>query len=526
MFEDFNIGKKDRYCLLFILIFSCLLVGYYINFNYALGVACSDVYIYLLNSLYYAGYNVNVAENIFLSPVICFLTSLIFRLGLVDKLAIYIVTGAFAIFGNIGLYLLLKRFFDETLSLTGTIIYSSLTLYLTWLANGTLDIPAVSMVIWIVLLGHIALKDNPKFYVPLIIFLILGFFTRYPILLTYPAFLLYYLIEKGFKIEREDAKYILIGLVIAIMISAIVFSVILSVGNGEFEAQSQISSGMHGTLGSQNDPAYNPDYSYYLMNMLNFVSNSHTYFDGNPVLENATPLSWAMLAILVIGMGLWLNDHKRKIKKSDVLAAAVFIIGIFSFAKVSSVITITLILFGLFLMGRKSENKIEYFMLGWILSNFIFYSYNPVKVNRYILPVFPAIIYFVILSIRTINDHAQINRNIIPAVLITLFIVQAFAFTVTFEPTTQYKAVEDVSDYIIDTNPDYEKINIGVYNIRPFSWWLGNNITGIPSGNQTAIDESNVTYYISNHPLDNLTNYTEIKEFNEIHLYEKTNFLS
>lgn len=129
-------------------------------------------------------------------------------MGFVDKLAIYLVTGAFAIFGNIGFYLLLKRFFNEYLSLTGTIIYSGLTLYLTWLANGTLDVPAVSMIIWIALLEYLAMKENPKYFTPFIIFFTLGFFTRYSILLTFPAYALYYVLEKGFKID-SNAKNIL-----------------------------------------------------------------------------------------------------------------------------------------------------------------------------------------------------------------------------------------------------------------------------------------------------------------------------
>ena len=128
MFENFNINKKDKYYLLFIIAFSTLLVAYYIHFNDIIGISCSDVYVYLLNALYYTGTNVHSTNFIHLSPLICFLTSLFFRVGFVDKLSIYIVTGAFAIFGNIGFYLLLKKFFNENLSLTGTILYSTFSL--------------------------------------------------------------------------------------------------------------------------------------------------------------------------------------------------------------------------------------------------------------------------------------------------------------------------------------------------------------------------------------------------------------
>ena len=105
--------------------------------------------------------------------------------------------------------------------------------------------------------------------------------------------------------------------------------------------------------------------------------------------------------------------------------------------------------------------------------------------------------------------------------LIAAFIVQAFAFTATFEPTDQYTTPEEISNYIIDNVPDYQNVKIGVYNIRPYSWWLGGNATGIPVEPEDAIDKSNVTYYISNKKLDNLTNYTEIKNISQLYLYEK-----
>ncbi|WP_296861745.1 glycosyltransferase family 39 protein [uncultured Methanobrevibacter sp.] len=143
-----NINIKDKKELILITLISAALVAYYINFNDHLGIYCSDVYVYLLNALYYAGTNIYSTKSIYLSPVVCFLTSLIFDLGYVDKTAIFIITGILAIIGNIGLYLLLRLRFNNLLSLTGTIIYATLALNLTWLANGSLDIPAVTFTIW------------------------------------------------------------------------------------------------------------------------------------------------------------------------------------------------------------------------------------------------------------------------------------------------------------------------------------------------------------------------------------------
>ena len=147
--KDFNLGKKDIYLLATITLFSLVLNVYYINFNLNLGIYCSDVYVYLLNALYFTGTNINSTQSIYLSPIICFLTSILFDMGIKDQLAIMIVTAVFAILGNIGIYILFKQKFGEMESLCGTIVYSTFALYLTWLANGSIDIPAISMTIWI-----------------------------------------------------------------------------------------------------------------------------------------------------------------------------------------------------------------------------------------------------------------------------------------------------------------------------------------------------------------------------------------
>lgn len=526
MFKEFNINKKDKIYLTAIIIFSTILVGYYINFNNSIGISCSDVYVYLLNSLYYAGEKVNITQFIHISPVICFFTSLLFRVGVTDKVAIYIVTGIFAIIGNVGFYLLLKKFFNEELSLTGTILYSSFSLYLIWLANGTLDIPAVGVIIWIALFTIIAVRENPKYYQYVIPLMVIGLYTRYTVILTIPAFFLFYVLENGFKIKHEDKKYIKKGIIIAIIIAVIIFLIVFAMGQGRFDAASQMANGVKGDTGSKNDPAFNPDSSYYLVNYINFISNSHTVFETNPTLYSPTILSYIIYALLIIGGGFWLYDHKGNVNlsKKDILAIGIILIAIISFNRVTSVITSILAYIGIYLLAKDKGHNNGIFMLGWILANAIFLSFDIVKVNRYILPTFPPFIFFVLMAIENIHSHVKINKNIIPIALIILFIVQAFAFTSTVEPTDKYLNPEQISDYIINTNSDYENMTIGAYNLRPYSWWLGPNITGIPSSNQSGIDQSNISYYISNNPLDNLTNFSEIKNINDLYLYKNNNF--
>ena len=518
---NFNIEDKKE--LLIITVISTILVAYYINFNANLGIYCSDVYVYLLNALYYSGTNIHSTRSIYLSPVVCFLTSLLFDLGYVDKVAIFIVTGILAIIGNIGLYLLLRLKFDNLLSLTGTIIYSTLALNLTWLANGSLDIPAASITIWIAYFAIIAMKDNPKYYMAVFPLLILGFFTRYTVALVVPALVLYYLYEKGIKITKEDLKYVIIGLFIAIIIGSIILMTIYSMGDGELVFDGLIKGGVQGNLGSKNDNSYNPDFGYYLVNMGNFISSSNTTFVGKtPYLANPTILTGIVFLILIAGSALWIKRTDFEFTKSKIAGIIICLIALLTFAQFSSTITIILTFIGLYLIGKDSEHKMGLVMICWILAYLIFQSYYIVKVNRYIIPIFPALTYFIMIGVEEIN--AKITRkNIIPIILIVLFLIQGFAFTLTFEDTNEFNAPEEMTDYIKANIDNWSEIQIGNYNIRPYYWYLGLNSPGIESNHPEKIIENNLSYYISNVEQENLTNYTEIKQIENLHLYKNMN---
>ena len=70
--KDLNLNKKDFYFLGAILTISLILSIYYIVFNMKLGIYCSDIYVYLLNALYFTGININSTTTISLSPVFVF----------------------------------------------------------------------------------------------------------------------------------------------------------------------------------------------------------------------------------------------------------------------------------------------------------------------------------------------------------------------------------------------------------------------------------------------------------------------
>ena len=520
--KNLNLNRKDKYNLGIILIFSLILCSYYAIFNINLGIYCSDVYVYLLNALYYTGVNNHSTYNIFLSPVICFLTSILFELGLKNKIAIIIVTSAFAVIGNLGLYLLLKTRFNEIYSLCGVVLYATFAINLTWLSNGSLDVPAASIIILSMLSMVLAVKSNPKYYIILFPLMTIGIFTRYTFFLVLPAFALYYIYHKGFKIDKKDLKYIIIGLLIAAVIATIILTTISALGEGNIGFFGQVSGGVSGAKGAETDPAYNTDVTYYIANYLNFISSSKvTFVKNTPSLENPTINSILILAIL--GIGAILFSIKQNFKQKDkIIPAIILLIALLTFNHISSFITIVIVFIGLILLGKDSENKDGLVMLMWILGNLIYLSYLNIKVNRYIIPTIAPLIYLTLVGLELIQEKIKINRNIIPIALMVLFVIQGFAFCMTFEQTNDYKAPEEISNYVINEIPDYEHQMIGVYNIRPYLWYLGENVTGIPNSDLANIEGSDIKYYISNTEESNLTDFEEIKNIDNLYLYKRT----
>ena len=89
--------------------------------------------------------------------------------------------------------------------------------------------------------------------------IVIGIFTRYIVILILPVLLLYYIYNKGIKIEKEDLKYIIKGIILAIIIAAIIIIPVWVMGNGYFGVNEQIAGGISGKQGSSIDQAYNTD---------------------------------------------------------------------------------------------------------------------------------------------------------------------------------------------------------------------------------------------------------------------------
>ena len=564
--DDLNISKNDFFYLLILTVFSILITYTLINFNQALGIYCSDVFIYLSNSLVFAGYESSILY-LYLSPVICILTAILFKLGFLSEASLYLVTGIFCILANIGIYVLLKNKFSSLLSLCGAFLFGSFSLTLLWWANGTLDVPAVALSIWTVIFILLAVDNDSKYYMIAIPLFVLAVFTRYTALFLLPLILLYYLSKHDFftnldllivdrqefsrklksYIKSEEFRNILKSFAIAFMLVVLFSATILAYGsNLSFLTQS--STFASGSKGEVIDNAYTTDTFFYLHDFPNFLYSDYVSFDNViPVLNGLNPMSFFLIGLFAAGIllsGYKLINAERKGESKYkylvwILFVVLLVISILSF-KINSLITITLILIDLVILfsyfrkiGIDREiYSTDIFMLAWLLVYFIFFTFLNIKVNRYIITVFPAFIYFVIYALNEILDLSgkfeffefkkQNLLKIIPILLIVFCIFSAFTFTSTVHYNEDFNKNKVIADYLTEYDSDYMSKDVAVFKQRPYNWFLRMYTIPVTDDQLDYLESSNITYYISDGTF-NLSNYTMIYQKEGLYLYERIN---
>ena len=578
-FNDINLNNEDRIYLICLLAFSLFLAFEIIHFNQLRGAFNSDIYIYLINSLNFAGINYNnLSDPSFIAngPVICFLTSLLFRLGYVDINAIFIVTGFFSILGIFAMYAFLKVRFSSLLSFTGAILYSSLSITLYWFSNGMLDIPAVSMILWTLVFTVAAVDRNPKYYILVVISFVISFFIRFTcayfilVLLLYP-FKKFDIIDMAdsfisdrtsFKgrlssfIRGIDFRWMIYSSILGILLLLFGFFAIWSY-TGQLPYINWAYSSISGFKSHIYDPNYITDRWFYFKNFLNFLSSNHITFNNRLTEFFEEPSLFAYLICVILACGILLKSvntivnakriHFRNSYKTKyfnyillVILAVLLIVSRYGF-RYDYLISL-LGLFAAFCIISSIYHKfglnenIDFIILN--LALFIFYmlvfSYMDIKCIRYILPAIPAFIFFVIYALESILQvigNGFDNKNgknkyfvpkrlvskLIPVVLIVICLIVVFNYTNTVEIADRGNEIVEVCDFIIDHDPDYQSKEIGSYIDRYIEWYLNKKINLV---NDFPPENSNLTYIISQEKFDSPL-YDEIYDSGSLYVYEK-----
>ena len=443
-----SIFKKYRKILPFfvILLFSITIMILLVIINTSQEILGNyrDTYFYLIQGLRFAGYEIGGYEYVnYLSPLIPFLTSLLFRLGFINESSIFIVTGIFYPLGVLGIYLLLKQRFNTIMSLFGSFLYAGFSINLLWAANGTIDIPSVSLTIWAIYFMILAVDKNQKYFYLAFPIAILAFFTKYPAGLVIPL-MIFYLASKP-NISHNIIKFYknFLGGLITGFVTAIPFFMYFYLNKiplGFINQAQEIATRNTGLI-RQIDVDNN--IFYYFLNLPRFIYNPNHI------------LSWFIIAIVVVGLSIaiykaikllqnrYINSKrfshgKIKIFNKKVPSKFYFILIFFNIiiigisflttSKISFIYSEIIFFLSIFTLSYLMNKLLNIYssatvynfnlyllMFAWFFSYMIFFSAHLTKVDRYFTTMAPAFVFFTTLALNIILnslDKQKIFNNL------------------------------------------------------------------------------------------------------------------
>lgn len=565
-----KLDKRSKVICSFILLaFVIILTLYLVRLQIKVGVVYWDVYLYLNNALMFAG--LGEGYKIFLPPLLPFLTSVFFRIFQVTDSFLYVISGIIFALGIVGMYLLLNLRFSTFKSLCGAVIFSSMTIILSWAVSGTLDVPAVCFSIWFLYLTVYGLEKNSNALYLAFPVAALAFLTRYTAgLMLLPVlfiFITHYL-EKGVK--KAQIKKLVLGMVLGLLIMIPFMGFFYTNLGTPFPFLNQLGVSVENQVSSR-DPGLMPDRAYYLKNIPNYIS-SYPLGTGygamlNPVKGHVNPISYFILILTGIGLiasasGVLKNyvkilisnmrtlkqkivskDRKNNLKFfSPILTAILIILFILSLNGNSYLISEALMLalalsIYLFLKKHeigKNENQslsnsiLDLTIIIWFLTYFISHSFLSVKVDRYFVTMIPALVYLIVLGLSSTGNllarlTGKINKkNIISSGLVLLMAMLLFSSSIhpyqNHVPYPIYGYLEEGGEWMANYDPDYADKIIYSNNWPALSWHLKTNVNRgfLPDFNNSdefsqMLVNSNATYYIGTD-----ANFLHMKDFERI----------
>jgi 4-amino-4-deoxy-L-arabinose transferase-like glycosyltransferase len=523
------------------------------------GVPYYDVFVYLNNALIYAGIPVGNLSVIYLPPLMPFLTSLFFRLGLISSNIIFIIDGVIFVFGVIGLYLLLRERFNEIQSSIGCLIFISSPLIYSWAVSGGIDVPGVCFSIWAVYFLVNGIRNNNNYLYLVLPMLSLAFLTRYTaVMLVFPILL--YLLINNTNLISNIKKLVISLLPSAMIVTPFLTYFYLNLGNLNALINLFISTSSNSSAPVQ-DVGYNPDRLYYLTHILNYISVGP--FTGlynqllTPSIGFPTILSYITIAILVVGLGIYLyrillkgkiqgtfSSNKVKTYNCLIILIILSVVGVFSFFLESYIVTEFVILLALFtgyilLKDINVKNlEIDFLFLSWFAAFFIFHSVIILKVDRYFITMIPALTYFTLLAFSVIIEKYKVKFKQeslrtwgLYVIVGLIFITSATAVHTGHSFIHGYGySVQSASDWLEEYDPNYENERIYSNYDPAFTWALKKEVIfGVPSeyNNSTTFSQyltnNSADYYLDvyTEPKIDIPGYHIIKNVSTIAIYQK-----
>ena len=582
-----EIMHKDKFPLFAVVAFSifiCLALIHINSSSNILGHNYRDAYLYLIQAYHFAGTPIGGYDYVnYYSPLIPFLTSLLFRLGFVSEASLFAVTGLFYPIAVIGIYFLLNLRFNKFYSMLGAILYGSMSINLMWTANGTLDIPSVALSIWAVYFFIKGLESNQKFFYLAFPLLVLSVFAKYTGALTILVMMVYLLSKRN--IIGNFVKYIknIIGGIITSFVFIIPFLSYYIINGLPFGFINQAREVSTETISSNTAAAPANDLFFYISSLPRFIYSPQKILGYFILLVAAVGVIYGIYKLIN-----YLKEHyKDSANKLEIsfypkirlnknvcfIALAVSIIMIIltflTAGMTSFIISELLLLIGLaifatsfnsiftdladidYVNDKKTSSKYKFFrfdfaMISWFLIYLVFFSSHLIKADRYFTALVPGFVFILVYSIERVtyllrNNNSKFNiskekaaKGFLAMLLILLLAASIGYLTIDRHDTLVDNEIETAK--WIESNIDYENMTIYADRGPIYTWYLANEVDYCPSSVNISelgdyLNEHNASYYIMT-PLEDNVNYdyfqnkdsiegfTKIKTFGEVKVYK------
>ena len=579
-----KIMLKEKFPLLAVVLFSIFISVALIIINSnsnILGHNYRDAYLYLIQAYHFAGTPIGGYDYAdFYSPLIPFLTSLLFRLGFVSETSLFSVTGVFYPIAAIGIYYILNLRFNRFYSMLGAILYGSMSINLMWTANGTLDIPSVALSIWAMYFFIQGLKSNQKFLYLAFPLAVLSIFAKYTGALILLVMLIYLLSKRD--IAGNIRKYFknIVGGLITSFIFIIPFLAYYIINGLPFGFINQAREVSTENLASNSIAAASNDLFFYITSLPRFIYSPQKLLGYFILLIGAIGVVYGIYKLVNYSKEHYENSDKRlslsfhpktSLNKNiyfiGLVASIILILLTFLTAgRVSFIISELILFIGLMIFAAsfnsifsdladmeddKDSDKYKYFsydfaMISWFLVYLIFFSSHLIKADRYFTALVPGFVFILVYSIEKVaclmeNNGLKLKisgekaaKGFLAVVLILLLAASIGYLTIDRHDTLVDNELETAE--WIEGNIDYENITIYADRGPVYTWYLASEIDYCPSSVNISelgayLNEQNASYYILT-PLEDNVNYdyfqkndsiegfTKIKTFGEVKVYK------
>lgn len=528
---DLNKKSTNDKLLLLLTVLMLLYTGILLCSQVIRSISYWDIFIYLANAMLFSGHN--IGSQLSVPPILSLLTAIPFGMGFISETSLFVVSGVLFIFLIIGTYLLFNERFEPEVSFFGALIFSMLSLIVTWALTGATDVPALCFAVWAMLFTVLGLNRDFKYYYPAFLFFVLGFFTRFT--MGFILIVMAYYILLNFEIFKKqlNVKNLLPFIAFALIIGTVICGIYLTyMGNIPFISQFlEVSSS---SQVSNVNVGYELNPFYYLQNLPEYLTSfgvSDWYFSSLSTSDNSPTLLSYVFILLVVSY--LLKFLSRLVKHDDVemdnvsLKVGVIIIlailMIMSYTHISYMFTealffISMLLYYIWLPDN--DNQMDYVMILWMGIYIIMHSYHPVKVDRYIIPILVPFTYLIVSSIQyLLKERKKVLIALIIVLILMIPINASYISSITHENqhTHEEKAA---AKWLENYDGNYMAYNISSDRGVVFSWYLKKYVyTTIPrvleANNESLLDKLNsieAKYYI-----DSTSNTTNISGYHCIY---------